>query len=67
MVLANISGFWDPLLELLRHMEDAGFLHRAHLARPLVVADPAQIVPSIMAAWEAEEPDAGATEIIENM
>ena len=67
IVLANISGFWDPLLELLRHMGDAGFLHRAHLARPLVVADPEQIVPSIMAAWEAEEPDAGTAVIIDNL
>ena len=67
MVLANICGFWDPLLELLRHMGEAGFLHSAHLARPLVVSDPAQIVPAILAEWAAGRTDAGDEAIIDKM
>ena len=67
MVLANVSGFWDPLLDLLRHMSEAGFLHTAHLAHPLVVSDPADIVPAILAAWETADPDAGNAHVIENM
>ncbi|MEM9224653.1 MAG: TIGR00730 family Rossman fold protein [Pseudomonadota bacterium] len=26
IVLANVAGFWDPLVELLAHMIDAGFI-----------------------------------------
>ncbi|MCP4316813.1 MAG: TIGR00730 family Rossman fold protein [Hyphomicrobiales bacterium] len=67
MVLANISGFWDPLLELLNHMGTTGFLHSAHLARPLVVADPEKIVPTIIAEWDAGGTDAGDPEVIDKM
>ncbi|MEX3008175.1 TIGR00730 family Rossman fold protein [Hoeflea sp. TYP-13] len=67
MVLANISGFWDPLLELLNHMATAGFLHSAHLARPLVVADPEEIVPAIIAEWEAGGASAGDRDVIDKM
>src|SRR5690606_1054533 len=36
MVLANIDGFWNPMLKLLDHMDEAGFLRRRP---PLFVAD----------------------------
>lgn len=26
MIFANINGFWDPMMELLRHMTDEGFI-----------------------------------------
>ncbi len=67
MVLANIAGFWNPLLELLSHMRSAGFLHTAHLAQPLVVSDPAQIVPTILKAWQSGEVSAGEQDVIEKM
>ena len=50
MVFANISGFWDPLNALIGHMRDAGFIHTAHLVRPMVIADANEIVPAILAA-----------------
>ncbi len=28
IALANIKGYWSPLVALFRHMEQAGFLHR---------------------------------------
>jgi uncharacterized protein (TIGR00730 family) len=37
MVFANVSGFWDPLNALLGHMAEEGFIHTAHLVRPMVI------------------------------
>ena len=48
MVFANINGFWDPMLELIRHMRDQGFIHRAHLLNPLVIDRIDVIVPAII-------------------
>lgn len=58
MVLANINGFWDPLMDLVNHMRGEGFIHTGHLVQPLLVSDPAEIVPAILKA-AAEN---GATE-----
>ncbi|WP_136658677.1 TIGR00730 family Rossman fold protein [Nitratireductor sp. XY-223] len=67
MVLANIAGFWDPLLELLNHMGTTGFLHSAHLAEPLVVSDASEIVPLIVRQWESGSTGAGDREVIDRM
>lgn len=50
MVFANINGFWDPMLSLLDHMRDQGFIHTAHLVQPLVINQAEDIVPAILAA-----------------
>ena len=31
VLLVNINGFWDPLVQLLGHMDSEGFLHRDFL------------------------------------
>src|SRR6478736_3532558 len=49
MVFANINGFWDPMMELLRHMTGEGFVHTAHRVQPLVIDDISEIIPGIMA------------------
>lgn len=67
MVLANVLGFWDPLLELLGHMQTAGFLHSAHLARPLVVDEPEEIVPAIIAEWASGDTGSGDPAVIDKM
>ncbi len=67
MVLANINGFWDPLLALLEQMKSADFLHTEHLARPLVVSDPGEIVPTILRAWDSGNVSAGAPDVIDRM
>jgi uncharacterized protein (TIGR00730 family) len=63
MVLANINGFWDPMLELLKHMADQGFIHTAHLVKPLVIDRIEDIVPAIIEAGRsASEGDAAVLE-----
>lgn len=50
IVLANIDGFWDPFLALLKHMQDEAFI-RAGLEVRFVTVDHAQdIVPAAIAA-----------------
>src|SRR6185312_11978701 len=50
IVLANIGGFWSPLINLLDHMNAEGFLHTAQRIAPLVIDDAAAIVPAILRA-----------------
>ncbi|WP_337266473.1 TIGR00730 family Rossman fold protein [Oryzifoliimicrobium ureilyticus] len=47
MVFANINGFWDPMMELLRHMTEQGFVHTAHRVQPLVIDKVENIIPAI--------------------
>ena len=63
IVLANINGFWDPLLSLLDHMSAEGFLHSSHLVRPIVVERAEDIVPAILAAASEAGPN-GADEAV---
>jgi uncharacterized protein (TIGR00730 family) len=50
IVLANINGFWDPFLALLKHMQDEAFI-RAGLEVRFVTVDRAEdIVPAAIAA-----------------
>jgi hypothetical protein len=45
-------------MALIEHMKAEGFLHSAHLVRPLLVDDPADIVATILeAAVPAERPE----------
>ena len=67
MVLANIEGFWDPLIALLDHMAAEGFLHTAHLVQPLVIDRIEDIVPAIIAAGQRPNGKSGESEIIERM
>ncbi|MBX9456330.1 MAG: TIGR00730 family Rossman fold protein [Rhizobium sp.] len=63
MVFANIGGFWDPMLDLMKHMADEGFIHTAHLVRPLVIDRIEDIVPAILKAGRAaREGDASVLE-----
>ena len=67
MVLANIGGFWDPLLQLLEHMDSEGFLHSKQLVRPLVIDTADAIVPAIVQAWVTSADDSGDPDIIDKM
>ncbi|WP_099866469.1 TIGR00730 family Rossman fold protein [Pararhizobium haloflavum] len=66
MVLADIGGFWDPLVRLMDHMSAEGFLHTAHLVKPLVISKVDDIVPAIIAA-AASNGGSGESRIIERM
>jgi len=52
MVFANVNGFWAPMLELLNHMRQEGFVHTGHKVQPLVIDDVEAIVPTIIGRWE---------------
>jgi uncharacterized protein (TIGR00730 family) len=52
IVLANIDGFWNPLIALYEHMSAEGFIHTENKARPLIAEKAEDIVPMIMKHWE---------------
>jgi uncharacterized protein (TIGR00730 family) len=63
MVFGNIDGFWNPMLELVKHMSDEGFIHTAHLVKPMVIDNVEDIVPAIIKAGRASrEGDAAVLE-----
>lgn len=49
ILIANIAGFWTPLLELLQHMTEAGFIRKRHTAdlAYLVVERVEDILPAL--------------------
>lgn len=53
ILLANIDGFWDPMIAMLEHMKSEGFLHSSHLIQPLVVDTAEAIMPALLAASAA--------------
>ncbi|WP_104665840.1 TIGR00730 family Rossman fold protein [Ensifer adhaerens] len=67
MVFGNINNFWRPMMDLLQHMREEGFVHTAHLVQPLVVNDPADIVPTILAAASGNNGREGEAEIISKL
>ncbi|MDX3927298.1 MAG: TIGR00730 family Rossman fold protein [Shinella sp.] len=67
IVFANIGGFWDPMLTLIRHMGDEGFIHTAHLVQPLVIDEPEEIVPALLAHWASDVDREGESNIIEKL
>ena len=68
MLFANIGGFWEPMLRLMDHMTGEGFIHSAHLVKPLVVDSAADIVPTLLeAARGTTAPQAGDQTVIERL
>jgi uncharacterized protein (TIGR00730 family) len=67
MVFANIDGFWDPMLSLVTHMREQGFIHRAHLVQPLVISDVDDIVPAILERDEATASSNGEEAVISKL
>ncbi|TIS52806.1 MAG: TIGR00730 family Rossman fold protein [Mesorhizobium sp.] len=68
IVFANIKGFWDPMLSLIEHMAEEGFIHTAHRVKPLVVNDPEAIVAAIMVAGSSvDAPTEGVQAVIDKM
>ncbi len=67
MVFANIGGFWDPMLDLVTHMREQGFIHRAQLVQPLVIAEVDDIVPAILERGEDRPPSSGEDAVISKL
>ncbi|MFB9951223.1 TIGR00730 family Rossman fold protein [Rhizobium puerariae] len=67
MVFANIGGFWDPMLDLIRHMREQGFIHRAHLVQPMVISQVDDIIPAILEKGEERPPSDGEDAVISKL
>ncbi|PYE46104.1 hypothetical protein DFI02_101243 [Rhizobium sp. PP-F2F-G20b] len=67
IVLVNINGFWNPLMKLIHHMADSGFIHTAHLVQPLVIDDPDEVVPALKAHWAGTVDRGGESDIIDKL
>ncbi|TIO46943.1 MAG: TIGR00730 family Rossman fold protein, partial [Mesorhizobium sp.] len=68
IVFANVKGFWDPMLALIEHMSEEGFIHTAQRVKPLVVNDPEAIVAAIMVAGSSvDAPTEGVQAVIDKM
>lgn len=65
IVLANIAGFWNPLLTLLDHMRAEGFVHTGNRVRPLVV-ESAEAVADVLVGI-GRRPDQGAEAVIHRL
>jgi hypothetical protein len=58
ILIANIEGFWDPLLVLIEHMRDSGFLPAALRVNFLVAERVVDILPMLKdAAQRVTEPE----------
>ncbi|MBB3929651.1 hypothetical protein GGR25_000670 [Kaistia hirudinis] len=53
VLMANINGFWDPLVALLRHMGDEGFIRSGYEVSYLVAERIADVVPMLRSAAAA--------------
>lgn len=50
MGFLNIDGFWNPVIELVDHMNKSGFIHSIDKVKPHVINSADQVVPTIMNA-----------------
>ena len=55
VVIADIGGFWAPLLSLVDHMREQGFIRAAADVRYQVTGPVEDIIPAIRAAMERAE------------
>ena len=53
VLIANINRFWDPLIALLHHMSDAGFIRNGFEVNYIVANSADEIVPKLLAAMPA--------------
>jgi len=62
ILLANIGGFWDPFLELVAHMSEAGFLPAERPLDILIAERAEDILPTLEAAAAATPGDIHAAD-----
>ncbi|MFO1148911.1 MAG: TIGR00730 family Rossman fold protein [Alsobacter sp.] len=60
ILLANVADFWRPLLDLLVHMRDAGFIRTGFEVNYLVADTVEEVVPMLQDALASRETAAGA-------
>jgi uncharacterized protein (TIGR00730 family) len=52
IVLADIGGFWSPLMHLLTHMSDEAFIRPGYEVKFQVARSPEEIVPLVLSTAE---------------
>ncbi|MET0605145.1 MAG: TIGR00730 family Rossman fold protein [Beijerinckiaceae bacterium] len=52
ILIADVKGFWKPLLSLFAHMREAGFIRPGFEVKPLVAEKIADVLPMLRAAAE---------------
>jgi uncharacterized protein (TIGR00730 family) len=62
ILFANIAGFWEPLCELLDHMNALGFLHSTSRLNYLIADTVEEILPALRA--RAVEPAGGDADVL---
>jgi uncharacterized protein (TIGR00730 family) len=67
ILIANIAGFWDPLLALVDHMAKLGFVHSPERARYLITDRIEQIIPMLRGARRDAPAKAAEEETIAKM
>ena len=68
VVFCNINGFWNPMVALLDHMQAEGFIHTAHLVKPLIVDSAEAAVEAILeASADKGAPSPGDDAVIDKM
>lgn len=66
LVIADIAGFWRPLLSLLAHMHNASFIREGYDVRYMVAERVEDVLPMILAAAR-RTPQVAETEVTERM
>jgi uncharacterized protein (TIGR00730 family) len=69
VLLANIKGFWRPLIDLIEHMRSQGFLHSESRFGYLIADRIEDVLPKLSAYWNAVRPEVTSEqkEIIERL
>ncbi len=62
VLLVNTGRFWEPLLALIDHMRQQGFIHSGHLVQPLVVQNAEAVIPALLEAANGAQGDAAIIE-----
>ncbi|WP_442753980.1 TIGR00730 family Rossman fold protein [Methylocystis sp. JAN1] len=66
LVIADIAGFWRPLLSLFAHMHNSGFIRKGYDVRYLVAERIEDILPMILATAR-RTPEIAETAVTERM
>jgi uncharacterized protein (TIGR00730 family) len=67
ILMANIDGFWEPLLGLINHMRATQFIRPGLSVRLLTADRVEQILPKLRHAAEAAPPEVGAESVATKM
>jgi uncharacterized protein (TIGR00730 family) len=69
IVVVNINGFWDGLVEVFGHMNRLGFIHNGGLLAHKVVDDVGEVLPTLFEAADRvpENAKSGALETVRHM